>query len=269
VAALLKANGYSLQANAKTREGGDHPDRDAQFEHINAAVAAARAAGEPAVSVDAKKKELVGDFKNGGREWGPKGEPVQVRVYDFPIPELGRVTPYGVYDLSRDEAWVSVGVDHDTASFAAQTLRRWWQSMGEPLYTGASELLVIADGGGSNGSRNRLWKIELQNLADELGLRIKVCHLPPGTSKWNKIEHRLFSFITKNWRGRPLISHEVIVQLIAATTHRGGLRVRSELDPGIYPTGTKIDDDFMAGLNIKREAFHGEWNYTLTPRPDT
>jgi hypothetical protein len=269
VAALLKANGYSLQANAKTREGGDHPDRDAQFRHINAAIETAQAVGAAAVSVDAKKKELVGDFKNGGREWHPKGEPPSVRVHDFLIPELGKATPYGIYDLSQDQAWVSVGVDHDTASFAAQTLRLWWQNMGQALYEGTGELLVIADGGGSNGSRTRLWKLELQALANELGLRIKVCHLPPGTSKWNKIEHRLFSFITQNWRGRPLISHEVIVQLIAATTHAGGLKVRSEIDTNLYQTGVKVSDKEMALLNIHRDAFHGEWNYTLVPQQET
>ena len=269
VASLLKANGYSLQANAKTREGDEHPDRDAQFGHINAAIEAAQAHGAPAVSVDAKKKELVGDFKNGGREWRPKGQPAPVRVHDFLIPELGRATPYGVYDITHDQAWVSVGVDHDTAAFAAQTLRRWWESMGQALYSQAAELLVIADGGGSNGSRTRLWKVQLQDLANELNLRIRVCHLPPGTSKWNKIEHRLFSFITKNWRGRPLVSHEVIVQLIAATTHTGGLKVRSEIDPALYPSGIQVTDDIMGRLNIERDAFHGEWNYTLVPQEET
>lgn len=266
VAALLKANGYSLQSNAKMLDGGNHPDRDAQFEHINAIIAAAQAGGIPAVSVDAKKKELVGDFKNAGLEWKPKGKPDQVRVHDFLIPELGRAAPYGVYDITHDQAWVSVGVDHDTASFAAQTLRRWWQSMGAELYHQAKEILVIGDGGGSNGSRIRLWKVELQNLANELGMRIKVCHLPPGTSKWNKIEHRLFSFITKNWRGRPLISYEVIVELIAATTHAGGLTVRSGLDQNLYPTGIKVSQEAFDNLNIERDSFHGEWNYTLIPQ---
>lgn len=266
VAALLKTNGYSLQSNAKMLEGGSHPDRNAQFEHINAAIATAQASGIPVVSVDAKKKELVGDFKNAGREWKPKGKPDQVRVHDFLIPELGRAAPYGVYDITHDQAWVSVGVDHDTASFAAQTLRRWWQSMGQELYPQAKELMVIGDGGGSNASRSRLWKVELQNLANELDMRIKVCHLPPATSKWNKIEHRLFSFITKNWRGRPLISYEVIVELIAATTHAGGLKVRSELDKNLYPTGTKISQKVIDNLNIERDPFHGEWNYTLIPQ---
>ncbi len=253
VAALLHANGYSLQANAKTREGSDHADRDGQFQHINAAVTAAHAQGFPVVSVDAKKKELVGNFKNGGREWHPKGEPEEVCVHDFLIPELGRATPYGVYDVSQDQAWVSVGVDHDTAAFAVQTLRRWWYSMGQPLYAHTEELLVVGDGGGSNGSRNRLWKIELQALADELGIRIKVCHLPPGTSKWNKIEHRLFSFITQNWRGRPLVTHEVILQLIAAITHAGGLKVQTALDTNLYPTGITVSDVAMKQLNIERD----------------
>jgi len=267
VATLLHANGYSLQANVKTREGSDHPDRDGQFQHIAAAVAAAQAQAAPVVSVDAKKKELVGDFKNGGCEWHPKGEPEEVRVHDFLIPEFGRATPYGVYDVGQDQAWVSVGVDHDTAAFAVQTLRRWWYSMGQPLYAGTEELLVVGDGGGSNGSRNRLWKIELQSLADELGIRIKVCHLPPGTSKWNKIEHRLFSFITQNWRGRPLVTHEVIVQLIAATTHAGGLKVQAALDTNTYPTGIAVTDAVMQQLNIERDSYHGEWNYTLVPKP--
>jgi hypothetical protein len=265
VAALLRELGYSLQGNAKTREGGDHPDRNAQFEHIQAAITTTQALGCPAVSVDAKKKELVGDFKNGGREWRPQGQPEEVRVHDFVIPELGRATPYGVYDLAHDQAWVSVGMDHDTAAFAVETLRRWWHSMGQPLYPNATELLVVADGGGSHGSRTRLWKVELQKLANELRLPIQVCHLPPGTSKWNKIEHRLFSFITKNWRGKPLISHEVIVQLIGATTHAGGLKVRSELDSNPYPTGIKVDDKTMASLHIDRHTFHGEWNYTIRP----
>jgi hypothetical protein len=232
---LLREMGYSLQANRKTREGSNHPDRDAQFGYINRQVTAALAADEPAISVDTKKKELVGDFKNGGREWRPSGQPEAVRVHDFLIPELGRAVPYGVYDIGENAGWVSLGIDHDTASFAVNAIRRWWQSMGHARYPKASRLVITADGGGSNGARVRLWKLELQKLADELDLAITVCHLPPGTSKWNKIEHRLFSFITQNWRGRPLVSHQVIVQLIAATTTDTGLQVRCELDPNTYP----------------------------------
>jgi transposase len=229
VGELLRSLGYSLQANRKTREGGNHPDRDAQFTYINEQVKAALATGEPAISVDTKKKELVGDFKNAGREWRPKGSPEPVRVHDFLIKQLGRAVPYGVYDIGENAGWVSVGVDHDTASFAVNAIRRWWQTMGQARYPNAKRLLITADGGGSNGTRLRLWKLELQRLADELGLAITVCHLPPGTSKWNKIEHRLFSFITQNWRGKPLISHQVIVQLIAATTTKAGLTVRAEI----------------------------------------
>ena len=231
VGELLHKLDYSLQANRKTREGSHHPDRDAQFHYINDRVKEALAAGEPAISVDTKKKELVGDFKNAGREWRPKGSPEEVRVHDFVIPELGRAVPYGVYDIAGNAGWVSVGIDHDTAAFAANAIRSWWKLMGRERYPNASSLLITADGGGSNGSRVRLWKIELQKLADELGVPITVCHLPPGTSKWNKIEHRLFSFITGNWRGKPLVSHQVIVQLIAATTTKTGLKVRCELDP--------------------------------------
>jgi hypothetical protein len=266
VAELLQAQGYSLQANAKTREGGGHLDRNAQFEHINDRIVAVQGAGEPVISVDTKKKELVGDFKNSGREWHPKGSPEAVRVHDFLIPELGRANPYGVYDLARNQGWVSVGTDHDTAAFAAGTIGRWWEGMGKNLYPKAQRLLITADGGGSNGSRNRLWKRELQRLADASGLIIEVCHLPPGTSKWNKIEHRLFAFISQNWRGKPLISHEVIVQLIASTKTRTGLSVHAEIDSAIYPPGLKVSDREMEELQIDKNDFHGEWNYTIRPR---
>jgi hypothetical protein len=265
VAALLRELGYSLQANAKTLEGGDHPDRNAQFEHIERAVQRQLTAGQPVISVDTKKKELVGDFKNGGRELCPTGQPEEVRVHDFVIPELGRANPYGVYDLAHNAGWVSVGVDHDTASFAVESIRRWWHTMGQPLYAQAERLLIVADGGGSNGSRVRLWKLELQKLADELGVIVEVCHLPPGTSKWNKIEHRLFSFITQNWRGKPLISHAVIVQLIAATTNKKGLKVHCALDTNLYPAGVKVSDQELAAVNLRRDEFHGEWNYAIHP----
>ena len=266
VAELLHQLGYRLQANRKTKEGTKHPDRNAQFEQINRKVKRFLAHRQPAISVDTKKRELVGDFKNNGRELRPKGDPEKVRVHDFPIPELGRATPYGVYDMARNRGWVSVGVDHDTAAFAVETIRRWWRSMGQAAYPQAKRLLITADAGGSNGSRPRLWKLELQKLADETGLRIAVCHFPPGTSKWNKIEHRLFSYISQNWRGKPLISHEVIVNLIAATTTRTGLQVHAELDTGSYPTGIKITHQQMAALKLRRDKFHGEWNYTLLPR---
>ena len=265
VANLLKELGYSLQANRKTREGTAHPDRNAQFEHINAEVQAFQSAGQPVISVDTKKKELVGDFKNGGRELCPQGEPETVRVHDFVIPELGKVAPYGVYDVTHNLGWVNVGIDHDTAAFAVASIRRWWQLLGQPRYPGAQRVLITADGGGSNGSRVRLWKIELQKLADESGLEISVCHLPPGTSKWNKIEHRLFSYISQNWRGKPLISHAVIVNLIAATTTKTGLKVRCELDTQVYPLGIVVTDDELAQVNLKRNDFHGEWNYTISP----
>jgi hypothetical protein len=268
VAKLLREMGYSLQANRKTLEGASHPDRNAQFNYINDQVKAALAAGEPAISVDTKKKELVGDFKNNGREYRPKGEPQAVRVHDFKIPELGRASPYGVYDIAHNTGWVSVGVDHDTSAFAVNTIRRWWQTMGRERYPKASKLLITADGGGSNGSRVRLWKLELQALANELDIEITVCHLPPGTSKWNKIEHRLFSFITQNWRGRPLVSYQTIVQLIANTTTETGLTVRSELDTNTYPSGIKITDAQINALNLHRHDFHGEWNYTIKPAPD-
>ena len=263
VGQLLKAEGYSLQANAKVIEGNQSPDRNAQFEHINSTVAAALADGQPVISVDTKKKELVGQFKNGGREWHPEGEPEQVQVHDFVDAELGRANPYGVYDIGADEGWVSVGTDHDTSAFAVQTIRRWWFTMGRPRYPQARELTITADGGGSNGSRVRLWKLELSRLAQETGLRIRVCHFPPGTSKWNKIEHRLFSFITMNWRGRPLVSHEVIVQLIASTKTRAGLSVRSEIDTNLYPKGSVVSDAEFAAINIEHDAFHGEWNYSI------
>ena len=267
VADLLREMGYRLQANRKTREGTDHPDRDAQFGYLNDQVTQALAASEPAISVDTKKKELVGDFKNNGREYRPKGQPDPVRVHDFVIPELGRAAPYGVYDIAHNAGWVSVGIDHDTASFAVNAIRRWWQRMGRDRYPLATRLLITADCGGSNGARVRLWKRELQILADELGLAITVCHLPPGTSKWNKIEHRLFSFITQNWRGRPLVSYQTIVQLIAATTTDTGLTVQCEIDGNTYPAGVKVTGAEMDAVNIRCHDFHGDWNYTISPTP--
>lgn len=266
VADLLHELGYSLQANRKTTEGGSHPDRNAQFEYLNNKVKQFLGWQEPVISVDTKKKELIGDFKNGGRELRPKGNPEAVRVHDFLIPELGRANPYGIYDIGRNTGWVSVGLDHDTAEFAVESIRRWWRSMGRKEHPEATRLLITADGGGSNGSRVRLWKLELQKLADETGLTIAVCHLPPGTSKWNKIEHRLFSRITQNWRGKPLVSVEVIVNLIAATTTTTGLKVHSELDTGTYPKGVKVSDEELAQLNLNRDDFHGEWNYQISPR---
>ena len=266
IADLLHEMDYSLQANHKTKEGGDHPDRNAQFEYLNGKVKQYLGWKEPVISVDTKKKELVGDFKNGGKELRPKGNPEPVRVHDFLIPELGRVNPYGIYDISQNAGWVNVGVDHDTAEFAVESIRRWWRSMGQPTYEKATRLLITADGGGSNGSRVRLWKRELQKLADETGLRIAVCHFPPGTSKWNKIEHRLFSRITQNWRGKPLISLEVIVNLIAATVSKSGLKVHAEIDTRIYPKGVKVADAEIAQLNLIRDEFHGEWNYEIHPR---
>ena len=266
VAQLLNTAGYSLQGNRKTKEGDSHPDRDAQFVHINTQVATALAERQPVISVDTKKKELVGDFRNNGREYRPQGHPEEVRVHDFLIKELGRAVPYGVYDLAANSGWVSVGVDHDTAAFAVNSIRQWWRNLGRVRYPNATRLLITADGGGSNGSRVRLWKIELQKLADELSIPITVCHLPPGTSKWNKIEHRLFSFFTGNWRGKPLISHQVIVQLIAATTTKTGLKVRCELDQNTYPAGIKVSDAEMDAVNLTRHDFHGEWNYTVSPK---
>ena len=269
VGELLKSLGYSLQANRKTLEGSNHPDRNAQFEHINARTERQLQAGNPAISVDTKKKELVGPFKNGGCELRPKGDPEAVRVHDFLDPELGKANPYGVYDIGSNTGWVSVGISKDTAEFAVESIRRWWNMVGREAYPGATELLITADGGGSNGYRLRLWKLELQRLADELSIPLSVCHLPPGTSKWNKIEHRLFSFITMNWRGKPLESLQTIVKLIAATTTEKGLTVRCELDDNDYPTGRQVSDKEMAAINIVRDTFHGEWNYTILPsQPD-
>ena len=265
VGELLRMLNFSLQANSKTREGDGHPDRDAQFRYIDRLAKAALKEHQPIISVDTKKKELIGDFKNGGREWRPKGDPEQVRVHDFLIKELGRVVPYGVYDLAADAGWVCVGIDHDTAAFAVQTIRRWWQDIGRIRYAKAKRLIITADGGGSNGPRLRLWKRELQRLANEIGIEITVSHFPPGTSKWNKIEHRLFSFITQNWRAKPLISYRVIVNLISATTTRTGLSVHCELDRKRYPKAIEVPDEEMATINIKRARFHGDWNYTIRP----
>jgi len=266
VAALLYEDGYSLQANRKTREGASHPDRNAQFEHINAWVRQFQDRGQPAISVDTKKKELVGDFKNAGRQWRPQGRPELVRVHDFLDKQLGKAIPYGVYDLLNNQGWVSVGIDHDTAQFAANSIRRWWKEMGCRRFPHARQLLITADGGGSNSSRCRLWKVSLQALADDLGLKLQVCHFPPGTSKWNQIEHRLFSFITQNWRGRPLVSHQAIVNLIASTTTRTGLVVKAALDTQRYETAIEVGDEELARLRLTPLPFHGEWNYTLLPR---
>jgi hypothetical protein len=263
---LLHDLGYSLQSHRKTIEGKGHPDRDAQFQYINRRTKAFQRQGQPVVSVDTKKKELVGQDRNGGREWQPKGKPESVKVHDFIDKGLGKAIPYGVYDMAADTGWVSVGVDHDTAEFAVETIRRWWNRMGSRVYPQAKKLLITADGGGSNGSRCRLWKVELQRLADETGLRISVCHFPPGTSKWNKIEHRMFCHITENWRGRPLVSREVVVNLIGGTRTKTGLEIRSELDAASYATARKVTDQQMDGLSIKREKFHGEWNYTIRPK---
>jgi len=266
VASLLAEQGYSLQANRKSQEGTNHPDRDAQFEHIAGKVKAHLKAGQPAISVDTKKKELVGNFKNGGREWRPQGQPREVRVHDFLDRELGKAIPYGVYDLARNLGWVSVGVDHDTATFAVTTIRRWWRELGKKSYPQARSLLIIADSGGSNGARVRLWKWELQRLADRLGVPISVSHLPPGTSKWNQIEHRLFSFISQNWRGQPLLTHAAIVNLIADTTTATGLKVKCVLDTGTYPAKQKVTDRQMAILHLTPDKFRGDWNYTIHPR---
>ena len=267
VSELLHDLGYSLQANRKSLEGASHVDRDAQFEHINRRVRAFLRAGDPVISVDTKKKELVGNFKNAGRELRPKGDARKVLVHDFVIPELGRAVPYGVYDLGSNSGWVSVGIDHDTAAFAVESIRRWWKNMGRRLYRERKRLLITADAGGSNGPKLKLWKVELQRLANELGLHISVCHFPPGTSKWNKIEHRLFSFISMNWRGKPLLSYQVIVSLIAATTTRKGLRVRAAVDDNAYPAGVSVSDAQIASVNLKPERFHGDWNYTVLPTP--
>jgi hypothetical protein len=265
VGELLTQQKFSLQANRKTREGGDHPDRDAQFLHIDQSVADALAAKQPVISVDTKKKELVGDFKNAGREWRPKGRPEEVRVHDFLIKELGRAVPYGIYDLAANAGWVSVGMDNDTAAFSVQTIRRWWYSVGRVRYPDARSLVITADGGGSNGSRVRLWKRELHRLASEIGIDIMVHHLPPGTSKWNKIEHRLFSYISQNWRAKPLVSYRVIVDLIGATTTNSGLEVHCELDTNAYPKGIAVSDEEFDAINMTRAEFHGEWNYTIHP----
>jgi hypothetical protein len=266
VAELLRATGYSLQGNAKTLEGSQHPDRDAQFNYLSEQSKTFLAQGSPVVSMDAKKKELVGQFENPGREWQPQKQPVAVNVHDFPDPLLGKAIPYGIYDIGQNAGWVSVGQDHDTASFAVASLQRWWQLVGKPTYPQAKQLLISADSGGSNGYRLRLWKFELQQFVDLTGLEVTVCHLPPGTSKWNKIEHRLFSHISMNWRGRPLSSHEVIVELIGATTTTNGLTVQAELDTGVYPLKVKVSDAELATVQITPHGFHGEWNYTISPQ---
>jgi hypothetical protein len=262
---LLRLAGYSLQSNRKTKEGTQHPDRNEQFEHIADTVQTFQARGQPVISVDTKKKELIGEFRVAGREWQPTGEPVEVRIHDFIDKDLGKAIPYGVYDLTEDQGWVSVGIDHDTARFATEAIRRWWRRMGVKVYPAAQEVLITADGGGSNGNRNRLWKVALQDLANALGLTLWVCHFPPGTSKWNKIEHRMFCHITQNWRGRPLISHEVIINLIAATTTQTGLTIQAELDAGRYPTGIKVSDEELARVNLQPDEFHGDWNYRVEP----
>jgi hypothetical protein len=266
VATLLKGAGYSLQGNLKTREGTSHPDRDAQFRYLARLITACHQRGQPAISVDTKKKELVGDFKNGGREWRPHGRPLPVRLHDFLDPALGKAIPYGVYDLANNEGWVSVGIDHDTAEFAVNAIRLWWTRMGRHRFARVRTLLITADGGGSNGPRSRLWKWALQRLADDFDLTLSVCHFPPGTSKWNKIEHRLFSFISQNWRGKPLVSHQAIVNLIAATTTRTGLRVKAALDTRRYQTALQVPDEVFARLRITPHTFHGDWNYTIAPR---
>ena len=266
VGRLLKAMDYSLQAPAKQLEGAQHPDRDAQFRYINDLAGQRLKANEPVVSIDCKKKELVGQKTNGGKEYQPKGSPERVDVHDFPDPEEGKAIPFGVYDLGSDEGWVSVGDDHETASFAVNAVLRWWQVMGAERYPRARRLMITADAGGANSARNRLFKVELGRLADEIGVEITVCHYPPGTSKWNKVEHRLFSFITKNWRGRPLTGYRTIVELISATKTKTGLRVLAEWDQGSYPTGVKVTDDELAAVPLRRHDWHGEWNYTITPR---
>lgn len=265
VAELLREMGYRLQANRKTIEGKQHPDRDAQFKYINQKSQKQQRASQPVISVDTKKKELVGNFKNAGREWHIQGHPEKVRVHDFIDKELGKVAPYGVYDLTKNNGWVSVGVDHDTAAFAVASIRKWWRKMGRPAYAKASHLLITADSGGSNSSRSRLWKVELQKMANQTGLTITVCHFPPGTSKWNKIEHRMFSFITKNWRGKPLADRATIVNLIGSTKTEAGLKIRCELDTNNYPKGIKVPDDQLEKVKLKKHEFHGDWNYTIYP----
>ena len=266
VASLLRHAGYSLQANRKTREGKQHPDRNAQFEYINSQVELFQKQRKPTISVDTKKKELVGDFANRGREWQPQGRPEEVRVHDFKDQELGKAIPYGIYDMIHNEGWVNVGIDHDTARFAARSIRRWWEEMGVQHFPRTRHLLITADGGGSNSHRSRLWKVALQELADEIGLKLSVCHFPPGTSKWNKVEHRLFCFITQNWRGKPLVSRQAIVELISSTTTRQGLTVRAALDTNHYETGIKVSDAELARVKLTRHHFHGDWNYTIKPR---
>jgi transposase len=263
---LLDELGYSLQGNRKTKEGLSHPDRDQQFMHISEKVKALQSIGQPVISVDTKKKEIIGEFKNGGREWEQKGNPVEVNVHDFPDPALGKAIPYGVYDITTNKSWVNVGIDHDTSEFAVESIRRWWREMGRPLYPDAKELLITADGGGSNGSRVRLWKLELQKFADELGMAINVCHFPPGTSKWNKIEHKMFSFISQNWRGRPLITREVVVNLISNTRTKKGLEITAKSDLNFYKTGIKVSDEELQKIAIEKDDFHGEWNYKIKPR---
>jgi len=265
VARELKAQEFNLQANRKTREGGDHPDRDAQFHYINDQILRMQRRGQPVVSVDTKKKELVGQYKNAGQEWLPKGRPVEVLSHDFPDPKINKAIPYGVYDVTHNEGWVSVGIDHDTARFATATIQRWWRKMGKKRHPRAKKLLITADSGGSNSSRTRLWKVALQQLSDKIGLRLQVCHFPPGTSKWNKIEHRMFCHITHNWRGRPLISYAVIVQLIGSTKTDRGLRIRAEVDENDYPTKEIVTPEQLAKVRLRRAAFHGEWNYTISP----
>jgi transposase len=265
VCELLGALGYSLQSNRKTREGADHVDRDAQFAHINAQVNTYQRRAQPVISVDTKKKELIGDFKNAGREWHPRGQPEEVRTHDFMDRDLGKVNPYGVYDHTTNTGWVSVGTDHDTAEFAVESIRRWWLKMGAACYPRARDLLITADGGGSNGYRVRLWKVALQAFANETALTVRVCHFPPGTSKWNKIEHRMFSFISLNWRGKPLVSHEVVVNLIGSTRTDKGLTIQAELDTGLYPKGIKVSDEELGKVNLTPADFHGEWNYSIAP----
>lgn len=265
VIALLHELDYSLQANRKTKEGAAHPDRNQQFEYISRKVRAFQRRAQPVISVDTKKKELLGDFRQSGCEWRPKGKPLKVRTHDFPDKKLGKAIPYGVYDLTNNAGWVSVGIDHDTAAFAAATIRRWWAEMGQPTFPQATELLITADSGGSNSNRSRLWKVALQELANQTGLQITVCHYPPGTSKWNKIEHRMFCHITQNWRGKPLTSRSVVVNLIGNTKTRTGLSINAGLDLGTYATGIKVSDDELAAVKLKKDKFHGDWNYTISP----